>query len=58
MSIEAMKRNIEAQLDEYEAAILAYDRWMADWRRRNPPRFRAQAKPPNDAAAAVAEEAG
>lgn len=34
-TIQGMKRNIEAQLDEYAAAIAAYEAWMADWRARN-----------------------
>lgn len=39
--IEAMKRNIEKQLDEYEQAIRAAAAWHRDWKRRQgPPTFR------------------
>jgi hypothetical protein len=30
--IELMKRQIAVQLDEYEAAILAYADWIRNWR--------------------------
>jgi hypothetical protein len=35
--IELMKRRIETQLDEYEAAIKAYAAFMEDWRNRTDP---------------------
>ncbi len=50
--IELMKKQIEVQLDEYEAAIVAYDKFMAEWRARQPKGFRAKrrAKPQSEAA--------
>jgi hypothetical protein len=39
--IELMKKQIDTQLDEYAAAIDAYERFMADWRARQPKGFRA-----------------
>lgn len=39
--IELMKKQIEIQLDEYAEAIAAYEKWMADWRARQPKGFRA-----------------
>lgn len=38
---EGTKRNIEAQLDEYEQAIMDYAAWMADWRARQGYRSKA-----------------
>ena len=35
--IELMKRQIEAQLDEYEQAISEYRSWLDDWRKRQRP---------------------
>lgn len=32
--IELIKRQIETQLDEYEQAIVAYGKFLVDWRRR------------------------
>jgi hypothetical protein len=40
--IEAMKRNIERQLDEYEQAIEAAKKWDAEWRARQPKGFRVR----------------
>ncbi len=40
--LELMKRQIEAQVDDYERAIEAYAAFMEDWRRRNPPREAAK----------------
>jgi uncharacterized protein YqgV (UPF0045/DUF77 family) len=38
--IDAMKRNIEAQLDEYAAAISAADRWYREWKSRQSTGFK------------------
>lgn len=38
--IEAMKRNIEAQVDEYERAVEDYARWLAEWQAQHPKGFR------------------
>jgi hypothetical protein len=40
--IEAMKRNIEAQLDEYERTIAAAAAWHRDWKARQPKGFRVK----------------
>ena len=37
--IEAMKRNIEKQLDEYAAAINAAAKWHQEWKARQPKGF-------------------
>jgi hypothetical protein len=38
--IEAMKRNIEAQLVEYAAAIGAADKWYREWKSRQSTGFK------------------
>ncbi len=38
--IEAMKHNIETQLDEYARDITAADAWYRDWQARQPKGFR------------------
>lgn len=40
--IEARKRSIAVQLDEYEAAIASARDWLAGWRARRPRGFRAK----------------
>ena len=37
MISDLQKRQIEAQLDDYDRAIADYAAFMADWRRRNDP---------------------
>jgi hypothetical protein len=45
--IEAMKRNIEVQLEEYAQAQRDYLAWMAAWRARQPKGFIIKEKSPN-----------
>jgi hypothetical protein len=42
--IEAIKRNIEKQLDEYEQAIRDAAGWSASWKARQPRGFRINEK--------------
>jgi hypothetical protein len=38
--IALIKRQIETMLDEYEQDLLAFDKWLRDWRARQPRGFR------------------
>lgn len=40
--IELMKRQIEAQIADYERAAAEALKWHQDWRGRNPPREAAE----------------
>lgn len=40
--VPLIKRQVEAQLDDYERAIADYAAFMADWRARQPPREAAE----------------
>lgn len=42
IEIKLMKKQIEIQLDEYAEEIRAYDKFMAEWRARQPKGFRAK----------------
>ena len=43
-NIEGMKRNIEAQLAEYEQAMDNARRWYLEWKARQPKGFRSVIK--------------
>lgn len=54
--IAAMKRNIEQQLVEYEAAIKAADAWQREWKARQPTGFNIKGRVNQQAYAHVARE--